>query len=331
MKVAVIGAGSWGTALAQCVARNGHEVCLWARKQSVADGINQQHANPRYLSEVTLLEGVAATTSYEEAFAGASAAVIVTPSATYRETAQIIAPFVGGDLPLVLCSKGVEAGTGMVGVEIFAQVLGNESRLAALSGPNHAEEVVLGIPAATVIASSLLETAQFFQSIFASASFRTYVSHDVLGVELCAAFKNVIAIATGVSYGYGFGDNTAAALQTRGLAEMSRLVTACGGEAMTCLGLAGTGDLIATCMSRHSRNRKLGEMLAQGKTLDDFTAETHMIAEGSVACETLSELADRIGVDLPICRAIRDLMRGDMSIEAIVAALADRPLKPEFY
>lgn len=331
MKVAVIGAGSWGTALAQVIARNGHQVSIWARKQSVVDGINNDHANPRYLSDVALSPNITATTQYQEAFHGASAAVLVTPSATYRETAQLIKPYINVNLPLVLCSKGVEAGTGMVGVEIFAQELGNESRLAALSGPNHAEEVVLGVPAATVIASSCQETACFFQDVFASATFRTYISNDVLGVELCAAFKNVIAIATGVSYGIGFGDNTAAALQTRGLAEMSRLVTACGGQAMTCLGLAGTGDLIATCMSRHSRNRKLGEMLAHGKTLDDFTAETHMVAEGAVACETLSELASRIGVDLPIALAIRDLMRGVVSIEDMVSALVDRPLKPEFY
>ena len=331
MKIAVIGAGSWGTALAQCAAKNNHDVCMWARKQSVVDAINNDHVNSRYLSDVPLSEKISATTSYAEAFADAAAAVIVTPSATLRETALAIESYAAKDLPMVLCSKGVEAGTGMVGVEVFADILGNESRLAALSGPNHAEEVVLGIPAATVIASSCQETAEFFQGVFASASFRTYISDDVLGVELCAAFKNVIAIATGASYGYGFGDNTAAALQTRGLAEMSRLVAACGGQTMTCLGLAGAGDLIATCMSRHSRNRKLGEMLAQGKTLEDFTAETHMVAEGAVACETLSELAERIGVDLPIALVVRGLMRGETTIEEAVAVLNARPLKAEFY
>ena len=257
--------------------------------------------------------------------------MIVVPSSTLRETAQAIASLVSDTLPVIICSKGVEAKTGMVGVEIFEDVLGNASRLAALSGPNHAEEVILGTPSATVIASANEQTTQLFQELFATFSFRTYASTDVLGVELCAAFKNVIAIATGCAYGLGYGDNTAAMLQTRGLAEMSRLVTACGGQALTCMGLAGTGDMIVTCMSRHSRNRRLGEMIAQGKTLDDFTAETHMVAEGAVACKTLGELAAKVGVELPITDIVRRVVWEDFDPRLVSDRLLDRPLKPEFY
>ena len=331
MKVAVIGAGSWGTALSQVIANKGNQVSVWARKDEVVAGINNSHKNPRYLSDVSLNENIVATTSYREALSEAQACVIVMPSSTLRATAAAIAPFVGESMPVIICSKGVEAQTGMVGVQIFADVLGNEQRLAALSGPNHAEEVILGIPAATVIASSNQKTAQFFQELFATSYFRTYVSSDVLGVELCAAFKNVIAIATGCAYGLGYGDNTAAMLQTRGLAEMSRLVTACGGQALTCMGLAGAGDLIVTCMSRHSRNRRLGEMLANGKSVEDFTAQTHMVAEGAVACKTLGQLAEKVGVELPITTVVRRVVWENFDPRCVADALLDRPLKPEFY
>ena len=224
MKIAVIGAGSWGTALAQLLACNGNEVGLWARKPEVVEAVNASHANPRYLSEVELSWCIVATTSYEEALAGAQAAVIVTPSSVMRDVAGVLAEAVDDDFPVIICSKGVEEGSGLLPVEVFEAEMGNASRLAVLSGPNFAAEVIRGIPSGTVIAGSNEETAAFFQQLFASETFRTYVSDDVCGVELCAAFKNVIAIAVGVSYGLGYGDNTAAMLMTRGLAEMSRLV-----------------------------------------------------------------------------------------------------------
>ena len=222
-------------------------------------------------------------------------------------------------------------GSGLLPVEVFEAELGNVARLAVLSGPNHAEEVVKGIPSATVIASQSEATATFFQDLFACESFRTYVSDDVCGVELCAAFKNVIAIAVGLSYGLGFGDNTAAMLMTRGLAEMSRLVVKAGGQAITCMGLAGTGDLIATCTSEHSRNRRFGKMVAEGKTLDDFTQETHMVAEGALACKTIGTLAAHYGVELPITEAVRAVVWEGAEPKEIGRALADRPLTTEFY
>lgn len=332
MRVAVIGAGSWGTALSQVLASNGHEVKLWARRQEVADVINSEHRNPRYLVEAVLSERIVATASVSEALKGAEAVTVVTPSATMRETAKNLASYLGAAMPVVICSKGVEEGTGLVPTQVFAEVVGGSERLAALSGPTHAEEVIEGMPSGTVIASSDAACSELFRDLFATDSFRTYTSADVVGVELCAAFKNVIAIAVGVSYGMGFGDNTAAVLITRGLAETSRLVVACGGEAITCMGLAGAGDMVVTCMSRHSRNRRFGEQyVARGASLADFEAETHMVVEGAIACKTLSVLEERHGVELPITDAVRALVWGGMSLEQAKDLIFARPLTTEFY
>lgn len=331
MKIAVIGAGSWGTALAQLLAGNGYNVGLWARKPDVVQTINANHVNPRYLSDVELSENIVATTSYKDALLRAQAAVIVTPSNLMRGVARALADVVDADFPVIICSKGVEEGSGLLPVEVFEAEMGNASRLAVLSGPNFAAEVIRGIPTGTVIASSDADTAAFFQELFAAESFRTYVSEDVCGVELCAAFKNVIAIAVGMSYGLGYGDNTAAMLMTRGLAEMSRLVVRCGGQAITCMGLAGTGDLVATCTSEHSRNRRFGKLLAEGSTLDDFVAETHMVAEGALACRTIATLADRYGVELPITDVVRAIAWEGADPRTVAQTLVSRPLTTEFY
>ena len=261
-QVAIVGAGSWGTALAQLAATAGNDVRLWARKEEVARGINADHVNPRYLADARLSERIEASTDIVRVVGGADAVVIVTPSSVMRETARAIAAHVGAKTPVALAAKGVEAETGMLPVEVFDEVLGGLGRLAALTGPNHAEEVVRGVPSGTVVSSYVPRTARFFQSLLSTESFRIYVGNDVVGAEVCAAYKNVIAIAVGASYGLGMGDNTAALLMTRGLAEMSRLVAACGGNAMTCMGLAGMGDLEVTCMSPHSRNRTFGYELA---------------------------------------------------------------------
>ena len=331
MKVAVIGAGSWGTALANVLATAGHDAVLWARKDEVCAGINDEHRNPRYLTDAVLDGKVSATSSHERALMGARAVVIVTPSSILREAARDIAPFVGSEMPIAICSKGVEAGTGLLPVEIFEDELGGRDRIAALTGPNHAEEVVKGIASGTVIASSGAGTALFFQDLFATESFRTYVRDDIVGAEVCAAFKNVIAIAVGAAYGFGMGDNTAALIMTRGLAEMSRLVEACGGSAMTCLGLAGVGDLIATCTSEHSRNRTFGYRMAQGTTLEQYRAETHMVVEGALACKTLGALAEAHEVELPITSMVRSVLWEGVDPKVAAAALFDRSLKPEFY
>ena len=331
MKVAVIGAGSWGTALAQVLAGNGHDVGLWARKLEVVDGINAEHRNPRYMSEVVLSERIVASVSYEDALCDAQAAIIVTPSSLIRDVACTLADTVDTDFPVIICSKGVEEGSGLLPGEVFEAEMGNAARLAVLSGPNFAAEVIRGIPSGTVVASSDEGTALLFQELFATDSFRTYASDDVTGVELCAASKNVIAIAVGVSYGIGYGDNTAAMLMTRGLAEMSRLVVRCGGQAITCMGLAGTGDLVATCTSEHSRNRSFGKMLAEGGTLDEFVARTHMVVEGALACKTLKTLADAYGVELPITDVVRSVVWEGADPRDVAKTLTSRPLTTEFY
>ena len=304
---------------------------LWARKTEVARSINKERRNPRYLSDVELHEGIVATPSYKDALLRARAAAIVTPSNLMRGVARALADVVDAEFPIVICSKGVEEGSGLLPVEVFEAEMGGAHRLAVLSGPNHAEEVVKGVPSGTVIASSSEETAALFQELFASEAFRTYTSDDVRGVELCAAFKNVIAIAVGVSYGLGYGDNTAAMLMTRGLAEMSRLVVRAGGQALTCMGLAGAGDLVATCTSEHSRNRRFGRLLAEGGTLEDFTAQTHMVAEGALACKTLAVLSERYGVELPITDVVRSVVWEGADPRELAGALASRPLTTEFH
>ena len=212
MRVAVIGAGSWGTALALVLAEAGHEVVLWARTPEVARAINEEHRNPRYLSDYRLPSAIRATAEYAAACDGAEAVVIVTPSAALRSVAADLRKLVAPATPIVICSKGVEEKTGLLPIDTFAAELGNAGRMAVLSGPTHAEEVICRKPSAAVVASADEGTALFFRDLFATRFFRTYTSDDPVGVELCAAFKNVIAIAVGISYGMGFGDNTAAML-----------------------------------------------------------------------------------------------------------------------
>lgn len=331
MKACVIGSGSWGTALSQVLADAGCSVSLAARRQSVADGINEHHHNPDYLSDALLSQAIVATTSLDEAFSGADACVIVTPSGYLRHTARSVRSHVSPQLPLVICSKGAEDGTGALPADVFAEEVGGLERICVLSGPTHAEEVVRRVPSSVVCASVSEDTARLVRDLFSTDAFRTYTSDDLVGVELCGAFKNVIAIAVGVSYGLGMGDNTAATLITRGLAEMSRMVDACGGNVITCMGLAGAGDMVVTCASRHSRNRRFGEdYVARGRTLQQFEADTHMVVEGALACKTLSDLAVRHHVELPLTEAVRQVVWDGADARALAKTLLDRPLKSEF-
>lgn len=331
MKVSVIGAGSWGTALAQVLAVAGNDVSMWARKEEVSRSITDEHRNPRYLVDSLLSERIDATTSLQRCLDGAGAVLVVTPSSLLRQFARDMAPYVSEELPIAICSKGIENETALLPFEVFSEELGNQARLAAICGPNHAEEVVRGISSGTVVASESNETAVAFRDLLSTNSFRCYTSDDVIGVELCAAFKNVIAIAVGLSYGMGNGDNTAAMLMTRGMAEMSRLVQACGGQPMTVMGLAGAGDLIATCTSEHSRNRSFGKLLAQGGTLEQFQKETHMVVEGALACETILPLAKKHGVELPITECVRRIVWEGESLDVAASTLAMRPLTHEFW
>jgi glycerol-3-phosphate dehydrogenase (NAD(P)+) len=234
-------------------------------------------------------------------------------------------------VPLVLLSKGIENSTGRLFLDVLAEELGFGDRLAVLSGPNHAEEVVRGMPAGTLVASADKAVAELFQASLAAQTFRVYTSEDCIGVQLCGATKNVFAIAAGLVAGMGLGDNLAALLMTRGLAETSRLVAASGGQQQTCMGLAGMGDLIVTCTSKHSRNRSFGVALAQGRTLKEYEEQTHMVVEGVYACRALPVLAQRLGVDMPISERVRDIVWDRRPVPEMLASLFDRPAKPEFY
>jgi glycerol-3-phosphate dehydrogenase (NAD(P)+) len=328
MKVAVIGTGSWGTAVAWLLAQNAHEVRAWSHGQATADAINTTQRNPRYLTDLDLT-GITSSTSFEEVCEGARAVIMVTPSVNVREVAEQLKPHISCDTPVVMLSKGIERETGMLLTEICADVFGSGQLIAALSGPNHAEEVSRGLPAATVVASDDAVCAEFVADLFRNDFFRVYTSDDVCGVELCAASKNIIAIANGISAGMGYGDNTSAVIMTRGLAEMSRLVIALGGNPLTCMGLAGMGDLIATCSSRHSRNRSLGELIAQGGTLAQFEERTHMVAEGAHAALSVTDLARKKGVDLPIANAVRAVLWEGRPPADMLDELMLRPPKPE--
>ncbi|MDO9557837.1 MAG: NAD(P)H-dependent glycerol-3-phosphate dehydrogenase [Coriobacteriia bacterium] len=308
MRVAVIGAGSWGTAVSWLLSGKGIDVSVWAREPEIAEGINSTHRNPLYLTDVVLADRVSASPDIEEALRGAEAVVVVTPSHGVRGTAESMKPHLGARVPVIDLAKGVEGGTLMRMTQVIEDVVGGRERLAALSGPNHAEEVSKGIPSATVVAAYEDDVARMFQELFMAPSFRVYTNPDVIGVELGGASKNVIAVAAGMSDGLGYGDNTKATLMTRGLAEMSRLGRHLGANPLTYMGLAGMGDLIATCTSRHSRNRALGQWVAEGGTVDGYGEKTHMVAEGALSAISVHELAHSIGIEVPITHQVHSVL-----------------------
>ena len=331
MRVTVVGAGSWGTAVAWLLGGKGLQVTMWAREPEIADGICAEHRNPQFLTGVVLDPSVYATSDIEEAVREADAVVIVTPSHGVRETAQAMRPFVSSQLPVVNLAKGVEQGTLMRMTQVLEDVLGNRARLAALSGPNHAEEVSKGVPSATVVAAYEEAVGRLLQDMFMAPAFRVYTNTDVIGVELGGASKNVVAVAAGMSDGLGYGDNTKATLMTRGLAEMSRLGTHLGANPLTYMGLAGMGDLIVTCTSRHSRNRALGDWVACGGTVESYAAETHMVAEGARSAVALDDLAHSIGIELPITHQVRSILYEGHSPSEAGAVLMGRSAKDELH
>jgi glycerol-3-phosphate dehydrogenase (NAD(P)+) len=257
--------------------------------------------------------------------------VMVTPSMGVRATAEAMKPVLPPDTPIVILSKGVEQDTLMLMTEVLEDVLGNRDRIAGLSGPNHAEEVSKGVPSATVVASYSEDVGRLFQDIFMTSFFRVYTNRDVIGVELCGASKNVIAIGAGMCDGLGYGDNTKATLMTRGLAEMSRLGVALGANPLTYMGLAGMGDLIVTCTSRHSRNRGLGQLVAEGGTMQDFYDKTHMVAEGAVACVAVDDLGRREGVELPMTHLVREVLYNGLDPREAGELLMGREARDELH
>jgi glycerol-3-phosphate dehydrogenase (NAD(P)+) len=335
--VAILGAGSWGTAVAANVAANAQEVVLWCHTSADADAINTTHANPRHLSGVRLPDNVRACDSIAEALKGMDAAILAVPSQHLRGIAHEVA-CAGFGGPLLVLTKGIERDTGLIMSDVVAEEIEQtsgatclSSRIAVLSGPNHAEEVSQSLISACVIASATTSVAEDFRDLFSTPNFRCYVSDDVTGVEVCAAIKNVIALACGMAVGSGCGDNALAAIMTRGLAEMGRMVTAMGGDPMTCMGLAGMGDLVATCTSPHSRNRTFGEAFVGGESLAEFEARTSMVVEGARAAVSVRSCADRLSVQIPITRVVCSILYDGMTLDQAVDLLMGRSSKHEFY
>jgi len=328
-RISVIGAGSWGMAVAWLLDGKGHTVSLWAFEPEIADAINNSGRNPVYLPQVKFSNRITASSCISTALKDAEAVVMVTPSIGVRATAEKMAETLPQDTPVVILSKGLEAGTHKLMTEILEEVLGNPERIAALSGPNHAEEVSKAVPSATVVAAHSPDTAKYFQELFSTPFFRVYTNTDLIGVELCGAGKNVIAIACGMCDGMGFGDNAKASLMTRGLAELVRLGKAVGAQTDTFRGLAGMGDLIVTCTSKHSRNRSLGEGVARGDTLEGYQKRTKMVVEGAVACNSIYQLAQDRGVDMPITQFVYEVLYKGLSPEEGLGLLMNRPSKEE--
>ena len=331
MNIALIGTGSWGTAMAGLVANHGNTVTMWSHDAEPIAEINECHTNARFLKDYTLPSGVHATGSHEEALAGAEAVIFAVPSAFLRGVAHDCAPHIAPDLPVLCLAKGIELDSGKLMSDVLADEIGHPERIAALSGPNHAEEICRGCLSAAVIASQDTEVGEFFKALTLSPEFRVYLSDDMMGVELCGAMKNVMAIICGIAAGSGFGDNGLALIMTRGLAEISRLVHACGGQAMTCMGLAGMGDLIVTCTSQFSRNRTFGEAFARGESLAAYEARRHMVVEGAAAARSVSQLARSKGVDVPLTFALESTLYDGVSFDQALATLVGRIPNEEFY
>jgi len=309
MRVTVLGAGSWGTTVATlAVGRN--PTTLWARSPAIAKEVNEGHTNETYLPGFSLPDRLVATSDVEEAVRDADVLIVGVPSHGFREALQQAAPHVRPWIPIVSLTKGFEQRSLLRMTEVIRHVMpGHPS--AALTGPNLAKEIMSGQAAASVMATEDLSVAAALQAVLQRGLFRIYTNHDVIGCEVGGALKNVIAIAAGMAQGVGVGDNTRSAVIARGLAELTRLGVAMGGEAATFAGLAGMGDLIATCVSPQSRNRYVGEQLGRGRRLPDILEEMTMVAEGVKTAATVMELADRHGVDMPICYEIYKVIQGD--------------------
>jgi glycerol-3-phosphate dehydrogenase (NAD(P)+) len=329
-KVAVFGAGSWGTAFSLVLADAGNDVTLWARRQELCDAINERRENPDYLPGVELPASITATHDPREAVEGAEFVVLAVPSQTLRENLTEWADLIPRDAVLVSLMKGVELGSLKRMSEVIAEVTGaGPERIAVVSGPNLAKEIARREPAASVVACADEDVAKRLRELCHSPAFRPYSSTDVIGCELGGAYKNVIGLGVGMAVGLGFGDNTTASVITRGLAETARLATALGADPMTLMGLAGLGDLVATCSSPLSRNRTAGEKLGQGMTTEEVVASTRMVAEGIKSCASLHELTQRAGVYAPIVEHVHAVVEGKMTAADMLTSLINRETKAE--
>lgn len=331
-KIGIIGAGSFGTALAVILARSGCSVTLWAREEEVVKGINSSRYNPSYLSDVQLPDSVVCTTDYKEALSGTEMVVIATPSHAVRAVSETIKPFLSGAEVVVTVSKGIEEETFMTMSQVLADVLDGvviEDQIGVLYGPSHAEEVGRFKPTTVVAAAYSKRTARAIQETFMTPMFRVYLNHDIIGVEIGGSVKNIMAIAAGIVDGAELGDNAKAALITRGLHEMKRMGMLMGASQDTFSGLTGMGDLIVTCTSKHSRNRYVGYRIGQGDKLEKIIDGMNMVAEGVKTARSVYHWAERNKVEMPITEAVYKILFHDVEPKDALYELMTRNPKEE--
>ncbi len=329
-KVAVFGAGSWGTAFSVVLADAGNDVTLWARREELCATINEKRENTDYLPGIELPDSVSATHDPELTVHGADVVIFAVPSQTFRENVTGWVDLLPQDALLVSLMKGVELGSLKRMSEVIAEITGaGPERIGVVSGPNLALPIARREPAASVVACADEENVKRLRALCHSATFRPYSSTDVVGCELGGAYKNVIGLAVGMAVGLGFGDNTTASVITRGLAETARLAAQYGADPMTLMGLAGLGDLVATCSSPLSRNRTFGEKLGQGMTTEEITASTRQVAEGVKTCSSLLALAERADIYAPIVEAVHAVVEGEMTAADMLTALISKEAKHE--
>lgn len=322
-KVCVLGAGSWGTALALVVAKKGYNVSMWTLNEEQCNKINKDKENIDYLPGVVIPDNIVVTTNIEEAVKDGTIIVLAVPSQAIRSVCKQIKPFIKDNQILVDVAKGLEKGTGLRLSDVCHQELPN-NKYVVLSGPSHAEEVSRDIPTTVVVSSEDIHIAEIVQDIFMSPKFRVYTNPDVVGVELGGALKNIIAFGAGICDGLGYGDNAKAALMTRGIKEIGRLGVAMGAKASTFSGLSGIGDLIVTCTSMHSRNRRAGILIGQGKTLEETLAEVKMVVEGITATDVAYNVAKELNVEMPITNAIYSVLYDNANPDEVVTELMMR-------
>ena len=327
-KIAVIGSGSWGVALAMLLHGNGHDVKLWSYSEEEARIINEDR-KCKFLPNITIPEGLKCYTSLEESLKDTKIILIVTPSNAIRATINNMLPFINDEQVFVLCSKGMEKETQRVYTEVIKEICPN-NMVSALSGPSHAEEVSEGIPTAVVISSEDDALSEKLQAVFMNPRFRVYINDDLLGVEMGGSLKNIIALACGIANGLGYGDNTLAALITRGTVEISRLGVEAGAKRQTFYGLTGVGDLFVTCSSMHSRNRRAGILIGQGKSVEEAVKEVGMVVEGINAVDGAYILAQKHSVSTPIINEMYDIIHNGKTPQEATLNLMSRGKKTEF-
>ncbi len=327
-RIGIVGAGAWGTALSQVAAAAGRETLVYSRNRACVDAINTGHANPYYLPKITLDPAIRATTDPAELAGWASAVLLVTPAQAARETATVLAAHLDPGIPVVICCKGLQQPDGSLLSDVIAAAL-PQSPIAVLSGPNFAAEVARHLPAATTLACRDLALGEALAHALRTATFRPYFSGDIVGVQIGGAVKNVIAIACGICDGRRYGENARAALLTRGLAEITRLAVALGGDETTMRGLAGLGDLSLSCTSKSSRNYALGQALGGGAGLSSLLAGRRTVAEGVYTASAVVNLAAGLGVEVPISAAVSAVLNHGADLGATIGALLTRPLRRE--